>query len=682
RVASWGQEFEVTGCDGDEVELARSRLKLIASDKYFSQKATESQLASAEIWAYLQGEERAQLSEVNLKNTLAAKHGLSVSQIESLWGALESDSDSAPDPHAVEACLTGIPASLTKSAICQDEPEQTLGFYLTNVRDPITDRGFVDELSRFCKVLGVPEMAVMVCLGPVIATLVRPSVRLIGMEASGLMGRPGNWAMLLGDSGAAKSPLCRALTSALFKIQSEFNRENFEPAYAEWLQKPPRARGPQPRMFTAITTDTTPEAIRICQAANGDAGLLLYLDELAKIFSLGQYKQGGGSSRQELLEARSGDPVSVRRVGKDASHDIMHNGLQILGGIKPLVYKRLFDREDPDGFTARFNVAYIPVQEGQWDDGPGIELPRVLHRVLAKMRAYPEWTHRFSATAQIEFRRWYEYCQKQKVTSPSRPLAAIYSKSVGEALNRSIELHYFLHALESQDGSMPPTLVDVGTLKKAIALVSYQQNIAREMAALSLADEATNQYAEAIRISRRAACDKSRTDRENPFCGWVSPGQVRQFLSASPETQSGLYQEAWSRQEIGNLFARMAKHGYGETRVRGQALEFRAYPRETDIGHAKAGAFEVGLPNVLVPDRGMHPSELLEIYEDFRASSGEARATACLTLTAAILDMPRQGLAIFCEKATNFEQYETELAAIAPEYLEPVRAAISCALAG
>lgn len=699
KVASWGQECDCLGDDGDEIDLSNVRPVLRPIDRYFSQTPSNSQLAVAAIQKYLNenASSRSELNDRVAQNTIAKQHDLSPQQLIELWQQFEqSRSRVIPSAEVVEAYVTGIPPEVLQSLSTEAPPTEKISYYLA-----ADATGFADELARFCKILGVPEIAAIVGLGPVVASVIRPSTRLIGMAASDLKGRPGNWAMIIGESGAAKSPLCNALTAPLFRIQKDHNTRFFQPIYESWLQKPPRQRGTQPRPYTAIATNTTAEAITACQSANGDQGLLIYADEIGKIFSLDQYKAGGGSSRQDLLEMRGGAAASVRRVGKDGSHDVSTNGVQILGGVQPLIYKQLFDSDDPDGFLARLNITFIPRWTGRWDSGGNTNISDRLHEILVRIRSYPTGRHSFTDMAQEEYRRWFEHCQTSKLSAKSRALASVWSKSIGEALNRCVELHYLSHALKDPSGkTSPPTMIGCSVLRLAIGLVRYQIAMATRMAALTVKDEQAERYAYVINVSRKASCDPARVEQDNPFCGWISAASVRRAFKDSKGEQ--IYFGGTS--EIKALFVEMARNLFGETRSNGKDLLFRANPSQLDklaiaAGHqssefvmheyddpqeSKSVAFLISSTSSAsssTPETVPAQEDLLTKYNVVLNEQNPAtRATQAMAIADILLSFTPANLSTFYQDVSNWDKYISCLANCSTRKASALESALELAL--
>jgi hypothetical protein len=554
----------------------------------------------------------------------------------------------------VEAYVTGIPVAIARGEL--DGETGRLDYYYTG--SPL----FAIQLGRFCRVLGVPEMAAIVSLGPVVASVVNPATTVVGMTSSGLVGKPINWSFLIGDSGTGKTPLQQVLTSALHSIQREHNKLYWQPQYETWLKQPPLKRGLEPQKLTCIATNATAEAIYAIQAANGITGFLLYAEELPALMNLDQYKARGGSGRQSLLEAKGGNPASVRRVGK-TSCDTERMAMSILGGVQPLIYKSIFDASDPDGFLARFNVAFVPRAMGAWDDGERLDIPSLLRDVLGRIRRYAPKEHVLSPEAQTAYRAFYEYCQRAKLSAPSKALSSIYSKSISEVLARCIELHHLNHALKHESITVQPAhVIGLATFEKAVELCKYQLNLASIMASLSVSNENAERYAHVVSASRQARNDPRLVWQDNPYAGWVSASAIRRTISR-PECRQE-QQLLGDVEQINDLFNAMARNGYGDVERIGGKLHFRANPSASDLEIARQGSLA---PNDFrVQDFGATPTGVIQKIRQVAKTAGGAERDELIDSVARDL-LALDPVALLEVHSTEYQNFEPLLEARDPD---------------
>ena len=192
------------------------------------------------------------------------------------------------------------------------------------------------------------------------------------------------WAVVVGSSGAGKTPGISVTTAALTSIEkdrrsriSELERrhqtktEAAKAAHKKWMRAvdkatdagaPPPLMPPEaakvppfvaPRLY--VSNATIERIAQLIQAR--PSGLTIIVDELAGLFS-NMARYSNGSDREFWLEAWNGKPYRVERVGSNAI-DLDHLLVGMIGGLQPDKVNRAFDTDD-DGFYARLCFAWPP----------------------------------------------------------------------------------------------------------------------------------------------------------------------------------------------------------------------------------------------------------------------------------------------------------------------------------
>ena len=165
------------------------------------------------------------------------------------------------------------------------------------------------------------------------------------------------WVALVGPVSAMKSPITKAVTRPLSRIDSEMACENAE-AMNEWLKLPKveRMKTPKPKLPRAMLMNATVEATQDILMDSPD-GLLMYRDELSGWFgSIDRYSGGTGaasSDRAFWLESYNGGSYTVSRVIR-GNFNIPNNSVSILGGIQPDLIRGVAEGGHDDGLLQRF----------------------------------------------------------------------------------------------------------------------------------------------------------------------------------------------------------------------------------------------------------------------------------------------------------------------------------------
>ncbi len=155
------------------------------------------------------------------------------------------------------------------------------------------------------------------------------------------------WFIDIRPSGSGKTPAVRQLTGVLSKFQKEVNKQ-YQIEYERWEEEnrnrrnnqgrtPPPAR---PRGY--FTTNFTLEGLN--KDLSGHGGITLVVDEASAIITgQNQYKsKGGGNDREAMLKLYDGDAARIVRADTSKTMTIDGARIQIIGGIQPDIWKKIF----------------------------------------------------------------------------------------------------------------------------------------------------------------------------------------------------------------------------------------------------------------------------------------------------------------------------------------------------
>ncbi len=174
-------------------------------------------------------------------------------------------------------------------------------------------------------------------------------------------------------SGQGKTPPVKMLMKPLWDFQHAED-ERVDRVNTEEMQKKPKERM-LIRGRSYLLTDLTLESLRAESKVCPTGGILYHADELsALIGSQNQYKSGKGTDREGLLNIWSGTGCRVGRVSESFS---INMNLNIIGGIQPPVFRRVFGADDgfflADGTVSRILWTFEPeanylLTDESWND--------------------------------------------------------------------------------------------------------------------------------------------------------------------------------------------------------------------------------------------------------------------------------------------------------------------------
>ena len=156
--------------------------------------------------------------------------------------------------------------------------------------------------------------------------------------------------LLVGDSGAGKSPITRRVLAPLRKIDQEADE----------------TRPDKTPFSNYLTTDATPQAFRDLLVENWNEGrrygTLFYLEEASQTFDFDKSSKGAGTAYSILISCMEGAAQKTARVNRGQTQ-ASAVCCAILGEIQPGAMRNAFDRNDQaiaQGFIHRFAWAFVP----------------------------------------------------------------------------------------------------------------------------------------------------------------------------------------------------------------------------------------------------------------------------------------------------------------------------------
>lgn len=327
------------------------------------------------------------------------------------------------------------------------------------------------------KAVGCDAAYIALPLLCVLANAIGASRRLrlkVGWEAPAIL-----WAVIIGESGTAKSPAFRLALKAIrerenlalaryAELVARYEDEltlyrkpvaqpDGEPnAASDPLLKPvPLPKPLPPRAERFIVSDTTVEALAALLVGNL-RGVLLARDELAGwIGSFDRYINGkGGGDVSHWLSMHNGDRICVdRKTGNHPTIAVPQACVSITGGIQPGILDRALGVEHREsGLAARLLLAYPPRHAKQWTESeidPAVEaaVARVVNRLYELQPAidmpgkYTPVFATLSAEAKAVWIEFYDAHAMEQATLHGE-LAAAWSKLEEYAARLALVIHY------------------------------------------------------------------------------------------------------------------------------------------------------------------------------------------------------------------------------------------------
>jgi hypothetical protein len=192
----------------------------------------------------------------------------------------------------------------------------------------------------------------------VAAAAIPDQIQITTYYGSNWFQQPRLFTLLLGVSGASKSPAYKIPLKALVDIQTAATRQWQRELAALPKDTPAEEKPTRP---VIVINDTTVEALAKALADN-ERGVLITTDEFSAFFgSMDAYKSGGagGKDRAEYLRLYDGGFNSILRAKDGGSVTVPNWGASILSCTTPAALGKIAKHLYDDGFMQRFNVFYV-----------------------------------------------------------------------------------------------------------------------------------------------------------------------------------------------------------------------------------------------------------------------------------------------------------------------------------
>jgi putative DNA primase/helicase len=380
---------------------------------------------------------------------------------------------------------------------------------------------------------------------------------------------PNLWGAIVAPPGFMKSPLLRAITSPLTRIEelwrTEYAQESSEygirkmEAELRWslwkdkcrkaikagestpAQPDPSLRPPAQRRL--VLTDSTFEKLHEILAEN-PAGVLVIRDELTGWLS-GLDRQGREQERAFFLEAWNGDsPFTVDRIGRGSIH-VPAVCVSLLGNIQPArlrwyLSQALGGGPNDDGLFQRFQILAWPDPPRNWklvDRPPNTQAlltAETVYSALAKLSADEPVRMHFDSDAQALFFAWLSELEgKVRVDlGLAPPFVAHLAKY--RSLMPSLAALFHLADLAADDPKLPETTaINLEHARQAAAACSYLESHARRTYSCVSSPEcrAAREMARHIQIGDLPTVFKTRDVYLKGWSGLHTPELARTALS-------------------------------------------------------------------------------------------------------------------------------------------------------
>lgn len=325
------------------------------------------------------------------------------------------------------------------------------------------------------------------------------------------------------------------------------------------------------------------------------SGCALVFDELVRVLKMDQYKDGGGDTRQILLEAW-GAPLDkeFERVDSENTVILEDIAISLTGAIQTQKFKTLCsDPDDGDGLASRFLMAIprTPDNFAIWSNTVvGLDsmltgvyehlknLPNALKDIRRSISRSNEATLsqsweasnppvmlHFDCHAEERWHRWWESIRRyQQAYEVENPALSVY---LGKMLSQTLRLALLLHCLELKfEPKADPLCVKLDTLERAIAQAKF--HIGQFRVLMSSTHEGGSLAGRLLQIHEYALRKQ----------GEVSPVQV----------QNTVFRHAARKPTLAQIrldFKTLADMGHAELCGEGKSLQLKAVAvKKSDVG--------------------------------------------------------------------------------------------------
>lgn len=304
------------------------------------------------------------------------------------------------------------------------------------------------------------------------------------------------WSFDLLDSGEGKTAKMRNLAHVIMQAQRE-KQDEYNRKYEEWAALPKKERGDPPvRPRGYYFTSLTVEGVHAESEGHPTGGMIALLNEASSfIGGQNEYKGGRGTDREAWLSLHDGTDARIVRATKSVL--ITGARVQIIGGIQPKVFRRVFGGDDKlylyDGTVYRGLYTYNPPRHHPltleaWSDEHREPWERTLKMALAWADQQDESHNIYlNSEAQDLFLTWRNNLDYEKVFLPPE-LRGFLPKAYGYSLRLAAAID-LMH--QFYDGQSPRRLLDAEGMQRGIDAVMFYLGQAVDAMQLILGDELT-----------------------------------------------------------------------------------------------------------------------------------------------------------------------------------------------
>lgn len=351
------------------------------------------------------------------------------------------------------------------------------------------------------------------------------------------------WAIVIGESGTAKTPAFRLIINAVREKQAEAFAEHakameiYEEQLRQWESKPKKQREEKPSLPQCdryIVADTTIEALAPILEAN-PRGLLLARDELAGwVNSFDRYssKNKTGADLANWLSMFNGEQVIVDRKSNNKVIHVPRATISVTGGIQPGILKKSLTNEYFEaGLAARLLMAWPDRQPKKWTEtGISKEQQNTIKEIFDRLYSFelienePQIV-KLSGEAKKSWIEYYNTHAEEQLELDST-LSAAWSKLEEYAARIALILHFAKWATAEIEN---PYILTNDTIQEAIKITTWFKNEAKRIYALLSESEEETTYRQLIEFLKKR--NNEATVREIQRGVWAFRGQnPTQFL--------------------------------------------------------------------------------------------------------------------------------------------------------
>ena len=390
---------------------------------------------------------------------LARSTGRQLREIEQLSVAIESEIDLIDDrPDRIKEL---------ESLLQVNERRLTISKYL--------HPDLAEPLKQLAARMGVDAEALLTVLLPTSASLLNPKARVIVKESTDFVEPLIIYSGIVSESGNRKSPIFKAITKPLKKLQEEEDKrystalETYEYESKNGDGEPPKRPRP-PREY--FVDNITSEALNHIKAQQPEHGLLIRKDELSGLIgSYGAYKGGRGSDKEGILSGWNGDGIKVNRAS-GSRLSLSHDASSIAGAIQPgKLLKLMGDLEDEQGEWGRF-LWYLAILRAFKlpEDDCRFEIGDLLEGIYRKLNDLAPVQYRFTPDSQQVYQAWHWELEQRKLAEPRQGMRSAIAKMQGYTARIAGILH-ILWATAA--GEIPETHIPLERVRAARQLAEF-----------------------------------------------------------------------------------------------------------------------------------------------------------------------------------------------------------------